>query len=41
MPEWTEDDFQKLLEKLANARLGYIRPDGIRAKLQEMAALRK
>jgi WD40 repeat protein len=39
MPEWTEDDFQKLLEKLANARLGYIRPEGIRAKLREMARL--
>jgi WD40 repeat protein len=41
MPEWTEDDFQNILEKLKNARLGYINPDGIRAKLQEMAALRK
>jgi hypothetical protein len=36
-PRWTEDDFQKLLATLRTAGYGWLRPDGIRRKLDAMA----
>lgn len=37
-PIWTEDDFRCLLEKLGCAGYGWLRPEGIRQELNEMAA---
>jgi hypothetical protein len=34
-PTWTEQDFQILLQDLQCAGYGWIRPEGIRAKLEE------
>ena len=37
-PSWTEDDFKKLLYTLGCAGYGWLRPEGVKAKLEEMAA---
>jgi serine/threonine protein kinase len=36
-PSWTEDDFKDLLNRLCFAGYGWLRPQGIRQKLEEMA----
>ncbi len=36
-PTWTEDDFRNLLQKLGYAGYGWLRPGGVRKKLEEMA----
>ena len=40
-PSWTEEDFQKLLYHLGCAGYGWLRPEGVRTKLMEMAAKMK
>ena len=40
-PFWTEDDFQKLLYGLGCAGYGWLRPEGVRARLNDMAARMK
>jgi WD40 repeat protein/serine/threonine protein kinase len=40
IPVWTEEDFHQLLYKLGCAGYGWLRPEGVRCKLQEMAAER-
>jgi len=37
-PGWKQEDFQQLLATLDAAGLGWVRPDGIRKKLEELAA---
>ncbi|RJP26021.1 MAG: tetratricopeptide repeat protein [Candidatus Abyssobacteria bacterium SURF_5] len=37
-PSWNEEDFQKLLTRLSYCGYGWLRPDGVRRKLEEMAA---
>ena len=37
-PRWSEEDERMLLEEVANRGLGWIRPEGLRKKLKEMAA---
>ncbi|KJU84075.1 Serine/threonine protein kinase domain protein [Candidatus Magnetobacterium bavaricum] len=37
-PQWSEDDFNTLLRDLANAGYGWLAPQGVRQKLDEMAA---
>ncbi len=37
-PTWTEDDFGQLLYTLGCAGYGWLRPEGVRRKLEEMAA---
>ena len=37
-PQWTEDDFNHLLQILGHAGYGWLRPKGVRWELQEMAA---
>jgi WD40 repeat protein/serine/threonine protein kinase len=37
-PNWTEDDFQQLLNELIYRGFGWLRPEGVRRKLEEMAA---
>jgi len=37
-PKWTDEDFQALLRKLGYAGYGWLRPDGVRKKLEELAA---
>ena len=37
-PSWTEDDFGRLLRTLGCASYGWLRPEGVRCKLEEMAA---
>ena len=37
-PVWNEDDFRKLLDTLGYAGHGWLRPEGVMAKLKEMAA---
>jgi WD40 repeat protein len=37
-PRWTEDDFQGLLATLRGIGFGWLRPDGVRKKLQELIA---
>ena len=37
-PSWTEDDVKDLLRKLCYAGYGWLRPQGVRQKLEEMAA---
>jgi hypothetical protein len=39
-PSWTEEDFQGLLTELGYAGYGWLRPEGVRRKLQEMASER-
>jgi len=36
-PTWSEDDFQQLLSTLRTAGYGWLRPEGIRRKLEQMA----
>jgi hypothetical protein len=37
-PEWGEADLRRLLSDLRSRGLGWIRPDGVRARLEEMTA---
>jgi WD40 repeat protein len=37
-PEWQPKDFEMLIEQLQHRGLGYIRPEGIRTKLEQLAA---
>lgn len=37
-PEWSDEEFSRLLHTLQSAGLGWIRPEGIRARLDELAA---
>lgn len=37
-PVWNDDEFNRLISDLQCAGLGYIRPEGIRSKLEEMAS---
>jgi hypothetical protein len=37
-PSWTDADFQQLIRTLQHAGYGWLRPDGIKRKLQDMAA---
>jgi hypothetical protein len=37
-PEWSEDDFQQLLTELQYRGYGWLRPEGVRKKLEEMTA---
>jgi len=37
-PKATKADFQRLLETLQHAGYGWLRPEGVKRKLQEMAA---
>ncbi len=39
-PAWTEDDFKQLLYTLGCAGYGWLRPEGVRQKLNEMAEKR-
>jgi len=36
-PSWDEEEFRKLLERLSYAGYGWLRPEGVRRKLEEMA----
>jgi len=36
-PQWTEEDFQKLLQELGSRGYGWLRPEGVRRKLEELA----
>jgi len=35
-PEWTEEDFQKLLTELQHRGYGWLRPEGVRHQLEKM-----
>jgi len=35
-PQWTEEDFQKLLQELGYRGYGWLRPEGVRRKLEEL-----
>ena len=37
-PTWTEDEFTGLLQTLGSAGYGWLRPEGVRKKLEELAA---
>ncbi len=37
-PTWTEEDFQGLLQKMGYVGYGWLRPEGVRKKLDELAA---
>ncbi|WP_052567882.1 protein kinase domain-containing protein [Ktedonobacter racemifer] len=37
-PSWNEQDFQNLIRQLQYAGYGWLRPEGVRRKLEEMAA---
>ncbi len=37
-PQWNDDDFQQLLKDLQHRGLGWLRPEGVRRELQQMAA---
>ncbi len=37
-PTWTDEDFEGLLRKLGQVGYGWLRPEGVRKKLEEMAA---
>jgi len=37
-PTWTDEDFKRLLYKLGCAGYGWLRPEGVRQKLEEMVA---
>jgi WD40 repeat protein/serine/threonine protein kinase len=37
-PKWMDEDFQVLLHKLGHTGYGWLRPEGVRKKLEEMAA---
>lgn len=36
-PTWSEEDFQRLLRQLQHAGYGWLRPEGVRAELMQMA----
>jgi len=36
-PQWTEEDFQKLLQELGYRGYGWLKPEGVRRKLEELA----
>ena len=36
-PQWTEEDFQKLLQELGYRGYGWLRPEGVRRELEKMA----
>jgi len=36
-PQWTEKDFQKLLQELGYRGYGWLRPEGVRRELEKMA----
>jgi WD40 repeat protein len=36
-PQWTEEDFQKLLQELGYRGYGWLRPAGVRRELEKMA----
>lgn len=36
-PRWTDDDFNKLLKELQYRGFGWLRPEGVRKKLEEMS----
>ncbi|MGB0384179.1 MAG: hypothetical protein ACPGWR_05070 [Ardenticatenaceae bacterium] len=36
-PTWSEEDFQGLLRQLQYAGYGWLRPEGVRAELMQMA----
>ncbi|MDW8102829.1 MAG: WD40 repeat domain-containing protein [Anaerolineae bacterium] len=36
-PQWTEEDFQKLLHELSLRGFGWLRPEGVRRELEKMA----
>jgi WD40 repeat protein len=38
-PTWTEDDFRRLLDTLGCAGYGWLRPEGVRRQLEQMAAV--
>ncbi len=40
-PQWTQEDFQKLLTELGYRGYGWLRPEGVRRKLEEMAKERR
>jgi len=40
VPSWTEKDFQKLLTELQIRGYGWLRPEGVRRKLEELARIR-
>jgi WD40 repeat protein/serine/threonine protein kinase/DNA-directed RNA polymerase subunit RPC12/RpoP len=40
-PQWTEEDFQKLLQELGYRGYGWLRPEGVRRELEKMAKERK
>lgn len=40
-PSWTEADFQRLLHTLGCAGYGWLRPDGVRKKLEDLASTMK
>ncbi len=37
-PQWTDDDFRRLLEDLQCRGLGWLRPEGVRKELEKMTA---
>ncbi len=37
-PNWTDEDFKRLLTTLGDAGYGWVRPEGVRRELQRMAA---
>ena len=39
-PQWTEEDFQKLLQELGYRGYGWLKPEGVRRKLEELAKRR-
>ena len=39
-PTWTEGDFQRLLTELRYRGYGWLRPEGVRRRLEELAAMR-
>ena len=36
-PQWTEEDFQRLLQELCYRGYGWLKPKGVRRKLEELA----
>jgi hypothetical protein len=38
-PSWTDQDFQELLQQLQYAGYGWLRPEGVRAKLEQLASI--
>jgi len=37
-PTWTDEDFEKLIYTLGCAGYGWLRPEGVKQKLEQMAA---